>query len=290
MQGKNTIEFRQFCADDSEKLVMMPYCQEDLKSHSHHFFELTYITAGTVRHTLEGEVQKLGPGDYFIVDYGSSHSYDKSSGLMLINCLFLPEIVDETLLNCRSFDTLLQGCLIKYYRMSLGQESVNRIFHDEDERILGLMKGMQEEYEKKKVGYSQILRCRLLEILLLMLRSLIPAEKKRPQNTAVLEALTYVEANYQKGVTLGEFCEKQHYSMPYISRRFKQETGMTVREYLQKVRVEKSCELLAGSDMRISEIARAVGYEDIKFFNQVFRRRIKLSPRDYRKLCQNGGE
>lgn len=290
MQGRNTIEFQQFIADESDKLVMLPYSQEDLKSHSHRFFELTYITGGTAGHTLEGESRDLFAGDYFIVDYGSSHSYENSRGLTLINCLFLPEIVDETLVNCRSFDTLLQGCLIKYYRMSLGQEKGNRIFHDETGRILALMKGMQEEYEERKVGYSQILRCRLLEILLLMLRDLIPEERKRPKNTAVLEVLSYVEANYQNSVTLGAFCEKKHYSMPYISRRFKQETGMTVREYLQKVRVERSCELLAGSDMRISEIAREVGYEDIKFFNQVFRRLMKLSPRDYRKLCQNRGE
>lgn len=265
---------------------MMPYRQEDLTIHSHLFFELAYITAGTARHTLEGEVHSLTAGDYFIVDYGSRHSYEKSRGLTLINCLFLPEVVDDTLRECRSFDALLRGCLIRYYRLSPGKTGVNRIFHDEDGRILQLMEGMQREYEKREVGYARILRGRLLEILLLMLRRIIPQENRRPKSSAVWETLAYVDSNYQGNVTLGAFCEKKHYSVPYISRRFKQETGLTVREYLQKVRIEKSCELLADSDMRISEIAQAVGYEDIKFFNQVFKRLMKMPPGEYRKLCQ----
>lgn len=60
----------------------------------------------------------------------------------------------------------------------------------------------------------------------------------------------------------------KHYSVAYISRRFKQETGVTLREYVQNVRIEKSCELLEDSDLRVVEIARRVGYEDIKFFNR----------------------
>ena len=80
------------------------------------------------------------------------------------------------------------------------------------------------------------------------------------------------------------FCQEHHFSLQYISRKFKQETGITFREYLQKIRIEKSCVLLAGSDLRISEIASAVGYDDIKFFNSMFKKLVMMSPREYRKL------
>ena len=59
---------------------------------------------------------------------------------------------------------------------------------------------------------------------------------------------------------------------------------MTFTDYLQKLRIEKSCELLAGSDMRIAEIAQAVGYEDIKFFNRLFKRTLGMPPREYRRV------
>ena len=56
----------------------------------------------------------------------------------------------------------------------------------------------------------------------------------------------------------------------YVSRKFKQETGLIALEYLQRIRAEKSCELLAGSDMLILEIIHEVGYTDSKFFHKVF--------------------
>ena len=57
-----------------------------------------------------------------------------------------------------------------------------------------------------------------------------------------------------------------------------------MREYVQKIRIEKSCELLEDSDLRVVEIARRVGYEDIKFFNQIFKRRMQVSPVSYTHL------
>ena len=61
---------------------------------------------------------------------------------------------------------------------------------------------------------------------------------------------------------------------------------MTFREYVQKTRIEKSCELLAGSDMTVIEIARAVGYDDIQFFHSVFKRLLHMTPKEYKKLSR----
>lgn len=272
-----------------EKLIMMPYRQEDMESHSHHFFELVYVTGGTVVHTLNDVSGSLNAGDYFIIDYGSVHRYTRSRDFTLINCLFLPDIIDDALSGCRSFDDLIKGCLIRYYTPALHQTTANRIFHDGDGRILALLLGMQEEYQEKRAGYPEILRCRLIEILILTLRSVVRPVKPVSKNSAVLDVISYVDANYREALTLGRFCEEHHFSLQYISRRFKQDTGLTFRDYLQKVRIEKSCALLAGSDMRISEIAQAVGYGDIKFFNLLFKKLLSLSPREYRKLSiQNG--
>lgn len=280
-------EFQLYQNRKAEKLIMMPFCQEDLAMHGHNFFELAYITGGTAEHTLETEVKTISAGDYFIVDYGCLHGFQNCKNLTLINCLFLPETVDETLQGCRSFSQLLQGCLLKYYRMSLGKAKLARVFHDRNGQVGRLMQEMLREYQEQKVGCYPLLRFKLLEILLLTLRGLIEPEIDRPYSTSVQEVLEYVNGNYQDSLTLGTFCEQKHYSVAYISRRFKQETGVTLREYVQKIRIEKSCELLEDSDLRVVEIARRVGYEDIKFFNQIFKRRMQVSPREYRKICMN---
>lgn len=287
MGTKFTIELTEVSEASPERLVIAPYDQEDVEAHDHHFFELVYITGGSTWHTRNGQSSMVREGDYFIIDYGSIHSYQRSSGLTLLNCLFLPEIIDETMTGCLTLDTLMQGCLIRYYSPTLVHSSANRIFHDDDGRVLGLMRGMLEEYHRKEAGYAEIFRCRLIEILLIMLRSLLPREMKRPKNETIRLVIDYVDRSYHEAVTLGTFCGEYHFNLQYISRLFKQETGMTFRDYLQKVRIEKSCELLGASTMSITEIAQQVGYGDAKFFTRIFKRKMKTSPREYRRIITN---
>lgn len=64
-----------------------------------------------------GEVKA---GDYFIIDYGSRHSYRECRDFTLINCLFLPEMIDDTLADCRSFEEVLRVSLIRYYNGASG--------------------------------------------------------------------------------------------------------------------------------------------------------------------------
>jgi AraC family transcriptional regulator, L-rhamnose operon transcriptional activator RhaR len=283
MSYEYTIELKEATLNNADKFVIKTYYQDDVATHDHNFFELVYVIGGSTLHTLNGASGSLGLGDYFIVDYGSVHCYAQSKDLTIINCLFLPEIIDDTLKGCCSFEELLHVCLLRYYKLYLGKTPANRIFHDDDGRILQLLTGMMREYEEKQVGYAEIFRSRLLEILILTMRNLVD-RNLITKNDTILEVIQYINSNYTSQSLLSKFCELHHYSPQYISRKFKQETGFTVSDYLQKVRIEKSCELLAGSDMSVADIAESVGYADLKFFNNLFKKMIKMSPREYRKL------
>lgn len=282
MDKKYTIHLNETTANCEDRFVIKSFIQEDVATHDHNFFELVYITGGSTHHTLNGIHGSLHSGDYFIVDYGSEHSYEQSENLTLINCLFYPEIIDDTLKGCCSFDELLHVCLLRYYKLYYGKASANHIFQDQDARILQLLTGMMKEYEEKKVGYSEIFRSRLLEILILIMRNVIQRDSII-KNDTIIEVIKYIKSHYSSSRILSTFCDLYHYSPQYISRIFRQETGFTVSEYLQKVRIEKSCELLAGSNLSVADIAESVGYTDLKFFTSLFKRMIKMTPRDYRK-------
>ena len=271
--------------DMSQKLVMMRYQQNDFQEHDHHFFELVYVTSGTAEHTLNGSRSILKPNDFFFIDLGSYHSFEHAKNLELINCLFLPEFIDETLQGCDSLDALLHSSMIRYSRLTVGQTWADRIFHDESGKIGTLLSEMVDEYENKKFGSNEIFRCHLKEILIFTLRMLVQPAKAY-SDSIINEVISFVNKHYHKPLTLQTFCNQTHYNLSYISRRFKQETGMTFREYVQKIRIEKACELLAGSDMTVSEIARAVGYDDIQFFHSVFKRLLHMTPKEYKKLSR----
>jgi len=244
-------------------------------------------------HLLNDEELPVSKGDYFFLDYDSVHGYANCQDFSLINCLFMPEMIDNTLAGCRTFDEFMRVCLIRYYKQYFGYTAVNRIFRDEDGRILMLLQGALEEWEEKKTGYGEIFRCRLLEILIRTMRKAVGKEegqtKKQAESTVVLEMMEYLNSNLCERAVLKTFCEEYHYSLPYISNRFKKETGFSALEYLQKKRVEKACGLLAGSNMSVQKIAQEVGYEDAKYFTQIFKRMLHMVPGEFRKMCKLGG-
>lgn len=289
MEAHHQITLRRIAGDES-RLAIGPYAHGAVSLHGHDCFELAYVTSGTGVHTLDGQQTILQAGDYFIIDYGSLHSYANGQDLTVLNCLFLPEAIDETLAGCRSLGELMRACLMRYHPRPLWPETANRICRDETGQVLALLRGLKQEYEQKQLGYREVIRSRLTEILILWMRQSV-ADTQSPGAAAspmIQEALAYLGQHGQDKTPLGDFCRERHYSLPYVSRRFREETGMTARDYLQKKRIEKSCRLLTGSEEDLSLIAQQAGYQDVKFFTQVFKRLTGMTPGAYRKMVRRG--
>lgn len=291
MSKNSILKLNHYTERETEKLAVMTIEQEDIGMHAHDYFELTYIMSGTAKHTLNGVEGELKAGDYFFVDYGSQHCYENCKNVTLINCMFAPELIDSSMAGCRSFEEVLRFCLIRYYKRYFGQGLSDHIMHDEDGRVLKLLEGIITEYESKEMGYMQVFRCQLIEIMILTLRKITKEEgsskKAEVKSTAILQMIQYMEANYRDRAVLTHFCEEHYFSPQYISSRFKKENGITVLAYLQKIRIQRSCELLSGSDITVREVAYEVGYEDVQFFSQIFRKSLHMTPGDYRKISQS---
>lgn len=67
----------------------------------------------------------------------------------------------------------------------------------------------------------------------------------------------------------------------YLGNLFAKETGITFSNYLRQVRMEKAKELLTGTDMKIYEVACAVGYPDQKYFSKVFKEYVGVSAKQF---------
>jgi two-component system response regulator YesN len=74
-----------------------------------------------------------------------------------------------------------------------------------------------------------------------------------------------------------------NYSLPYVSKRFKEDTGVSFVHYLQNYRVMQGCRLLTSSRRTLAEITEMVGYRDVKFFSALVKRMTGLSPADFRR-------
>ena len=88
---------------------------------------------------------------------------------------------------------------------------------------------------------------------------------------------------YQTGITLDEISRKLDMTPEYLGTLFHREVGMTFSSYLKAYRIAKARELLAGSNLKLYEIAERVGYTDTKYFSRIYKEITGQLPTEYRK-------
>ncbi|WP_303859763.1 PocR ligand-binding domain-containing protein [Alkalibaculum bacchi] len=93
----------------------------------------------------------------------------------------------------------------------------------------------------------------------------------------------YILENYQENTSLEEICDAVFLSPNYASKIFKDDQGMTIMEYVTKVKLEEAKRLLRMPGISVEDIAEKLGYSDPSYFTKVFRRKIGMTPTQYRK-------
>ena len=96
-------------------------------------------------------------------------------------------------------------------------------------------------------------------------------------------ALQYIHAHYTEHITLDQLAALEHISKSYLSRQFRQRTGMTVIAYVNRLRIEAAKRLLTASDKGVNESAYQVGFESPKYFYRTFRNLTGVSPAAFRR-------
>ena len=111
----------------------------------------------------------------------------------------------------------------------------------------------------------------------------IQEKKNTGQNSLVNRIMDYVSENYcDNTLSLKQISEALGVHENYISNLFKATYGENLSSYVEKLRIEKACELILGSSMKIEEIAGNVGYTSGASFRRAFKKVKGISPAEYR--------
>jgi iron complex transport system substrate-binding protein len=96
----------------------------------------------------------------------------------------------------------------------------------------------------------------------------------------------YIKRNFARDLTIESIANAINYSPSHVSRLFKDELNMTIFDYITEVRISKSKELLERTDLQVVAVAEVVGYKDSAYFSRIFKKRVGISPSEYRRWWQ----
>ncbi|MEK3942293.1 MULTISPECIES: response regulator [Paenibacillus] len=109
-------------------------------------------------------------------------------------------------------------------------------------------------------------------------------ERLMDKNTKLVHKVrTVIEQNYDQPITINSLSDQVYLSPNYLRSIFKDKTGITIHDYLTRIRLDKAKELLADGSLKIQDIAQRVGYESTSYFISLFLKNLGVTPNEYRK-------
>lgn len=243
--------------------------------HFHDSYEIYYMNSGTRDYFINDKTFRVQQGNLVLIRPNVLHKTmdtgEQHSRLLLS---FRP-----TFLPFKNIQEIIDGS----FRQS-GVIIFNFAMQDRVEQILGLM---VYEATAKPLGYEARLQSHLITLLVEVARYLETepedSELEPTVNQKIFEVIQYLKSNYKNNITLEQLAEDFYISRYYLSRVFKKATGFTIFKYIHSLRILEAQRLLKDTDMKVIEIAEAVGFVNVSNFGKVFKSISEVSPAQYRK-------
>ncbi len=124
----------------------------------------------------------------------------------------------------------------------------------------------------------------IFSVLMEEYKGTLPKEERYdyPYQIYVDQALDYIHHNFKTNIRINDLASYIGIDRSYLTNIFKNVTKMSPQEYLMRYRMEQSMNMLKETDMKICDVAEAVGYSDQLGFSKMFKKYTGISPSDYR--------
>jgi AraC family L-rhamnose operon regulatory protein RhaS len=295
LNGKNTIDRNIYMNNsenvinakkllDSGKLITIrPHTRFiDFPEHTHDYVEVVYMCKGQTRHIINGREIILKEGELLFLSQNAKQSIKKAGKYdIAVNFIVLPQFFDKALSMIGEEETPLRKFLIDCLR---NKEDSSGYLHfccsdvfPVQNLIDNLLWTLIHDTPNKRM-INQTTMGLLFMHLCNFSEKVISGSSDA---NAILQVFRYIEDHYQNG-SLAEIADILHYDFYWLSREIKQQTGQTYTQLLQQKRLSQAAYLLKSTNMKIADIAAAVGYDNASYFYRLFEKNHKMTPKRYR--------
>ena len=254
-------------------------------NHSHSLCEIMYVNEGTMSIETESNgFNQVSCNQFIWIDAGIRH-WDLRFNKGLCSMMNIEYQYEEgaaaapDLASLLKTDGMLRDMFDKRPRV-LTLSDRNGVVHQLMKTIVPLADSTNEQGRHL---------CSLLctQVMLEVARlSGMNQSRESVGNHYISEALDILNSNYAEPLTASSVAEELHIHPSYLHRLFREYTSRTMKDHLQRIRIQHAQELLTDSRKSIQEIAAEVGFSSAQQFQQMFRRVVGVRPNDYRKQQQ----
>jgi AraC-like DNA-binding protein len=243
-------------------------------SHTHHWFDISFVMKGTVHYDIDGRHYCVSEGQLVIVAPGKIHRETASPGSPY-----------EVMFLCLKFSRDGQPFDLAAYL------DIKEVHLSRNREIRGIFENLLHEIAYREQGYLLKLNALIYHLLVEIrrgeARNLVEPEMSDKSVHLRKEKMAhdikrYLETHLNQKISLQQLSETFFLSIPYISSLFKRQTGYSPVEYINKLRIDKAKSLLF-SGYAVNEVWEKVGYGNIHYFYKVFKQVENMTPVQYLK-------
>ena len=254
----------------------------------HDFWELVYVDKGELLATAESEEFPIGSGEMLFHAPNEWHNL-RANGVTAANVMILS-------FRCRS--KAMEAFVGRRLRPDSRQRELLRDILKESRqafctRLDDPYDNTLQRAKDAPLGSEQLIGIYLTQLLISMLRQLEHPSgvDKKSGSVPMLDAMiAYMEQNLSRKLSLEQLAAEFHVSTSYIKRLFSQYKQTGAMGYFTMLKIEQAKQLLRESDRNISQIAELLGYDNIYYFCNQFKKHTGMSPLEYRRSVNAMGE
>lgn len=263
------------------------------------FFKIIFIKSGSCHFMLNGKEFILTGASTICLNHRDEIRFLKISEELVKILWFRPSAVNsiftlEFMDNANRKLSVTEGQDM-YYMMQFLPEACPSLkilsLHTIDSTLIEhKLQLLKELLTKQDTGYWPCRsRSYLFEILFCLARQeeeevINPIQPYNEYSRLAVNVIYYLQSCYHQKITIEQLADEFHTNRTSLLTDFKKYTGQSINQYLIQLRLTMASTLLRDTSLTIEEICDRTGFHDISYFSKVFKKKLQLTPSEYRKI------
>lgn len=256
-------DFRLFHINDQTK--------KDFSYHYHDFHKIIVFISGKVTYHIEGKAYHLKPRDILLVSQGAIHKPEIDPSVPYERYIFW--IRDD--LSCQELNTCFQKANDRSFNLVRADSALQ-------ERLKDLLPEIEQTLQNKHFGDTVLRNALFTQFMIYINRIFLrtsssPDKKAYSSDTQVEQLLKYINRNLSENLSIDQLAERFFLSKYHMMRKFKNETGYTIHNYITSKRLLMARSLIS-QGIPVIKAAQASGFHDYTTFVRAYKKQFGKAP------------